>query len=274
MKKILNILFIILLCLSSCRDKVKSVKENRDSIKNDSVVKYTSTRSAKNGINKYNRIDDTTIQTRVPQITPLPFGIKPDEQNFYESQAYFLKLVYTYQGYSNEKNFRWHRKVIAGRNIYKLPTIKSIEYQSIRSTVDTDVCKNGRAFGDYLKLTKYRYRLPDIGKYQCFYWCDQASNDNSDYNFEVQTNCEFCFQHDFYGYFILYDPQTLSAKVMTIYFDTEQDTTQLWRFFLIDTNYNITIFENGQSGEGPDKPETPYRIKLVSILKDGSINIH
>jgi len=76
-----------------------------------------------------------------------------------------------------------------------------------------------------------------------------------------------------YGYFILYDPKTLTAKVLTIYFDSEYDELVTYRFFYIDQAYNIRIYETATGSPKPvDKP-TLFRLTTLSIFPNGKIKI-
>jgi hypothetical protein len=207
---------------------------------------------------------DTVNHLKSPSITQLPFGFVPSVATFRTAQAYFINLLYAH--HSQILN-RWPKVPTPRHQIFKLPPIKSIEIISLNvSRIDVDTCQNGKPFSDYLKLTKYQYRLPDINEYKCYYYCNYPDNDfEKEFSEEAQSNCSAAFQQEFYGYLILYNPKLASAKVLTIYLDTEIDPDPFWRFFYIDKNFNIHIFENGQNAEVGDRPTSPFKKRIISI---------
>jgi len=208
-----------------------------------------------------------------PRITRLPFGPNISLNKLYTADKFYTRLIYDNAG--ELMNSGWTDKALRKIKIYKLPLIKKINYIKINS-VDTDRCQNGKLLSGFLKLSKYRYRLPDVGVYQCYYWCDYNPN-NNEYSSYVKQNCDRCLLNFFYGYLILYNPKTLEANVIAIYYDTFRDGSNLYRNFYIDKNYNITLLDSSQEADDGDG-SNPSKVFVnnkhtVSISKQGDIRV-
>jgi hypothetical protein len=251
-----------------------------DSIKNDFPDKAAGPSANKlflkeNAISEIlvNRKDIIGAAQPQPQPVSLPFGLKPTLKNFHQTQFFFKNLVYKH--FNDELDYPVTNKKNQFQKTYDLPVIKNVKYipLTLFGGIDSGICSNGQFFSNYIKLTKYRIKLPDINNYHCYYWCDQRHFYDKDYARRIKVDCKFSLPEGFYGYFILYDPKTMFAKVITIQLDTDQDDICLYRFFYIDKNYRIIIYENGAPGEAGGIPTSPYRTTLVSILKNGEINI-
>lgn len=261
-------LLYFILCFGFFASCSQRKKDNglKDSIRNSSEIEKGGQVPKADSIkNKSDvSINDTTTYNEAPGITPLPFGFKSASKNFDDARQYFTRLLY--QNKSITIVDRWPKQISLRQKIYKLPPIKSVKY--IAFPVSTgfdgwngDTCTNGVAFEKYIKLTKYRYRLPDIGKYQCYYWCDYRNLTSSkEYPEDVLIACKFFLSDLLYGYFILYDPETMSAKVFMIYFDTNDDGSDAYRFFYIDKNHNIMLYP-------------PNNGVLISISSNGELQI-
>lgn len=206
-----------------------------------------------------------------PAITPLPFGYTGNSKIFTVINTYYSDLVCKN---CNLYNTGSSAPVTKNRKIYKLPYIKAIKYLKTNKD-EIDTCLDGKPFGEHIKLNKYNYRLPDVKNYQCYYWCNfEYANDQ--YTFKEKVNCNWCLLNLFYGYLIFYNPKTSIAEVITIYFDTFQDGTALFRHFLIDKNYNIKLTNfSAASDDDGDDPSHPskYRETFISISKSGNIII-
>jgi len=285
MKK-LNGLFLFLIFFS-CHYEKKIDGLKTDSLKKASEIKSTlgySTKkdstlistgdSTKKDSTLISTGDSTLFEPGAPEITPLPFGLKPDLKNFRYTESYFIAML------SQNKSGKLYQHTESPqaplKNLYKLPPIKSIEYITLPMyrLIDTGVCNDGKSFGDYINLKGYRYRLPDIYNYQCYY-DGGFRNPNHDkeygYSRNVFQNCAVFINDYEYGYFILYDPKTLTAKVITIYFDSEYDALITYRFFYIDKAYNIQVYDGSINPELHSKP-THLRLTTFSILPNGEIH--
>jgi hypothetical protein len=209
-----------------------------------------------------------------PRVTALPFGPKINLNNLYKADKYYTNLIYDNVG--ELINAGWTAKAVKKIKIYKLPLIKKINYIRIASTVDTDRCANGKLFGSFLKLNKYRYRLPDVSIYQCYYWCDYDPANNQ-YTSLVRENCNLCLINFLYGYLILYNPKTLEANVIAIYYDTFRDGANFYRSFYIDKDYNITLLDSSQEADDGDgtnpSPIDIHGKHVISISKEGKIQV-
>ncbi len=169
----------------------------------------------------------------------------------------------------------WDEDARKETKIYQLPIINNINYIGL-SNVDTDKCENGQLFSKYFKISKYRYRLPNINKYQCYYWCNYDSK-NNEYSNLAKNNCDWCILNSFYGYLVLYDVKIRTANVVAIYFDIYRDGYNHSRNFYIDKNYNINLadfLQEADDGDGshPSKVRIGER-HIISVLKNGTIQV-
>jgi hypothetical protein len=241
------------------------------SLKNTNQTKPTLTHAVRNRVRYAATSPITLFETGTPEITPLPFGLEPNQLNFHYEESYFIRLLS--QNKSNKMYSHFELPPPPKHKVYRLPTIKSIEYLPlpIATWIDTGTCYDGKPFSKYIKLKGYQYRLPDIRNNQCYYWSGSRYYNDEEYGEDVRRNCQVFLPDYKYGYFILYDPKFMTAKVFTIYFDTEYDWLYIYRFFYIDKSYHIRVYENSASLESNGNPTYPYKITRVSILSNGEI---
>jgi len=179
-------------------------------------------------------------------IIPLPFGPKINLRHIYKADLFYEKLIYP-----NSRS-NWIPKASERSTmIYRLPGIKKLTCIGISSD-DTATCSDGKPFANFLKLPGYRYRLPDIRNYQCYYWCAYQAPAYSPYSRLVQKNCDWCLINDWFGYLILYNPAMKEAHAIVIYFDTFRDGSDHTRYFYIDKNFNINLFDFEQEADDGD----------------------
>lgn len=213
------------------------------------------------------KIRKTKYYITPPPVTPLPFGIKVTLKNFTTAREFFANLE------SGRGNVLHSEKAVFSREVrkYKLPPIAKVNFISVDGA-NPSKCADGKLFGEFLKLSVYQHRLPDINKYQCFYFTEfdgyQKYPDN------IRTNC-IVYLDDFYvGYLILYHPITKEANVIKVYNDAYVDGMALHTFFYIDKSQNITltIFSapSDDEGDDPDHPDRGNDV-LISISKKGEI---
>ncbi len=259
--QIIIVLNCILLfgCVQSSERK-NNQNSNKNVISNNSVV-Y-----------KVRDFKDTTKYERIsPSIIQLPFGPQSFEKNLNNVEAsFYTNLIYKDFGrLINDGGFT--AKTLNKIKVYKLPPISKIKYIKI-SKEDTTMCTNGKPFEYFLKLSKYRYRLPDVAFYQCYYMCDYDPR-HKEYSPEVNNICNF-FLYDTYGYLILYDPRIKEAKVITIFYNTFRDGLNLGRYFYIDEKYKIHLVNYNQDGD--DEPEGKPNIErhTISILNNCVIKVN
>jgi hypothetical protein len=268
--------FLLLLALSSC----DSEKKNNDHIglkttalENANQTKPTTAHAVRNEVIPASKSPVTPFEAGMPEITPLPFGLQPSRLNFHYEESYFIRLLS--QNKSDKTYSHFELPPPPKHKVYRLPTIRSIEYfpLPIATWVDTGSCYDGKPFSRYIKLKGYQYRLPDVYYYHCYYWSGSRYYNDKEYSDRVRRNCQVFLPDYKYGYFILYDPKSMTAKAFTIYFDTEYDWLYIYRFFYIDKSYHIKVYENSASLEGDGKPPYPYKITRFSILPNGKIKI-
>lgn len=190
--------------------------------------------------------DTAHFKKAIAPVTPLPFGPKINLRHIYKAGFFYEKLIYP-----NSRQNRIPKVSESSTRIYHLPEIKKLTCIGI-SSVDTVTCSDGKPFGNFLRLPGYRYRLPNIRNYQCYYWCANQDPAHSRYSRSVQKNCDWCLINDWFGYLILYNPATKEAQAIVIYFDTFRDGSDHTRYFYIDKNFNINLFDFEQEADDGD----------------------
>jgi len=206
-----------------------------------------------------------------PPITVLPFGYNLDKEDFNRSGAFFSKLCYP-----NEKEV--NGKVVIGdpAPMYLLLPIKKLELISVK-TEDTSKCDDGSDYSKYLKLTRYRLRLPDINDMQVYYWSDQGWG-ASLFPSNVTKKCEWCILTNSWGYLIFYQKKTQLAKVVPIQYETINDGALIDRYFYIDTNYDIHLWHTNRNNLDDiktiiTKADINREKYLLHVSKDNEISI-
>jgi hypothetical protein len=280
-KSLITISTTILLCtvlFSSCNHEAKksikaTIPNHQESIVAKSQDKVDTTTAIMIDTLYFNF--DSVVYRKVrylvkpPAITPLPLGYSGNSKVFMVINKFYADLVckdcyVPVQGCIMSK--------LSNIKLYKLPVIKTLDYVQTGQR-EADTCEDGKPFGNYLKLNKYRYRLPDVSNYQCYYWCDYDSQTHL-YKDATNSNCSWIIPSFYFGYLIFYDPKTLNAKVLIIYYDTFQDGSADYRHFIIDKDYTIHLIDFTAPSDDPgDDPEHPskYEDILIKVLKNGKI---
>jgi len=127
-------------------------------------------------------------------------------------------------------------------------TIKSPRLRKLELMEIGDIFKNTNNLDTVMQISidNCRYRLPNIGIYECYY------------------------SYQRYGNLILLDPKTNEGKLLNIYAnDLGGDSHTTLRYFYIDKN-EIHIFEGICYDDGCSLDE---KIKII-INQDGEININ
>lgn len=127
-------------------------------------------------------------------------------------------------------------------------TIKSPRLRKLELLEIGDIFKNTNNLDTVMQISidNCRYRLPNIGIYECYY------------------------SYQRYGNLILLDPKTNEGKLLNIYAnDLGGDSHTTLRYFYIDKN-EIHIFEGICYDDGCSLDE---KIKII-INQDGEININ
>lgn len=275
-----NILFILLvLFFVSCSDNKKLDYASDETItlndtmfpSKNNIDTVTKTEVEPNNI-QYNQTDksrseqNTILAEGMPEITQLPFGPKgwPDQ---IKNSNFYLDLI------GKDLDTDLPKYSI----IYKLPKINNIQYLKLDGP-NRYQCENGQPIDSIIKLTKYRYRLPNINKYESYYMCNSHFDKKWDFNSEFINNCgEFVYQE--YGYLILYEPRTTFAIVIDIYHVNYIDAVNDRKFY-IDKNYTINLIDTGfTDGDEASNGEqtistTPGKKRTITILNNGEISIN
>lgn len=97
-----------------------------------------------------------------------------------------------------------------------------------------------------------KYRLPDVGIYQCYYFFEQSK-----------------IQFGDYGTLLLFEPNIKTGKTLTIYYEVGGDQHVNYRYFFIAENA-IKIFEGACYDDGCSLTEK----FTVNIEADGKITVN
>jgi hypothetical protein len=130
-------------------------------------------------------------------------------------------------------NYNTTRNISANFSSYyrslsqELPYIEKIEYIKINEYGDRYCyCDDNNAL-----VGAFNYRLPDIHGFQVYYLTKQVCN--ARYKNSMQEIC---------GNLILIDTISKNAKFINVFFEGYVEYGYASRFFTIDKNYNITLF--------------------------------
>lgn len=230
----------------SCKEK--NHKENK-SIAQISKVTHNQTDAIRN---KKQNASDILFTNGTPEITSLPFWSK---------------------GWPKPgKIFRTEHK------IFRLPVIKSTRYINLDS-IHGYICTSGKPIdSSLLKLTQYKYKFPNIGKYQAYYMYHQSAATAKDALLDYIKNTCGNMNYSDFGYIILFDPITFNATVLNVsnsfYIDSDWQ-----RFFFIDKNYAIHLIDQNWTDGDEDShgnQTTEYlgsKKRTIVILNNGEIKI-
>ena len=151
--------------------------------------------------------------------------------------------------------------------------MNSIKYIKLQVDLGDYLCDNGKPVDSVIKLTKYRCKLPDAGRYEVYYMCN-SGNEHFDYPPDFIKHC-IKFSYLRYGYLILYEPKTRQAVVINIYNWYYVDSVHE-RTFYIDKNYNIHIIDRGWTDDDEgEKAAVPgfERKRVIHLMGNGEIKI-
>jgi hypothetical protein len=268
--------FIVFIPLSACTTDAskKGADSSVNTIKQEKEpIETTEAKNAADPViqpeakaHKYGEMQNS-ITNGAPEITALPFGPKGWPDKIVADSNFYFDLIG--QNLWDDYDQRVDAK------LYQLPPVNSIKYIQLQHDLDNYLC-NGKPVDSVLKLTKYRHRLPDAGKYKIYYMCN-SGNVDFDYPPDFIKYCiKFIYQK--YGYLILYEPKTRHAVVINIYHFYYVDSVHE-RTFYIDKNYNIHILDQswtdgdeGSDGKIPAVPNFEKR-RTITITANAEIEI-
>ena len=134
------------------------------------------------------------------------------------------------------------------------PVIKEIEYVKIGDKDDRYCyCEDNNVL-----MNSFNYRLPDIHGFQVYYSTKQGCDARYTWNMD-----EIC------GNLILVDTISGQAKLINVFLVGYGDQHIAYRYFTIDENYNITIFNAAAYEEGFSMAKK----YLITINSEQEINI-
>lgn len=108
---------------------------------------------------------------------------------------------------------------------------------------------------DSIYPTQFRYQLPNMGPYMCYYLYDSKGA------------CGNCME---YGRLLLYDFKSQKAKILNIFMEIGGDQNVSYRQFYIEKDKTIRIFEGACYDDGCSLLEKCQ----IEILDDGQVQIN
>lgn len=142
-------------------------------------------------------------------------------------------------------------------SMHKLPEIKSASYVVADKNYGLGLCYEKPT---NIKLTNYKYRLPDYKGFQIYYMTGDAER-TGELKAEFGVDCLSA-----YGNLIVYNPKTQKATVLTVYYSFYIDSQQE-RNFYIDTDYTIYLADASYS-EGEDDADFNQGAVYKAIITD------
>jgi hypothetical protein len=164
---------------------------------------------------------------------------KPHEADFFHTSAWYERMAW----------------------IKPLP-VPPIEKTEIIKIGESTAC----SCTNVLAADSCRYRLSNIGMYQCYYVSDDVYGNPA---FEKSCPDNSCLV---YGNLVLYDPSTRTAKTILIYYEGGSGTGTNgtpYRYFYITKEKIIELYEGSCNDAGCDM-QNKYSIR---VLENGEIEI-
>jgi len=197
-------------------------------------------------------------------ITMLPFGSKL--LTTYKFPKNWQPTDYNDENPVLNKNDEYLNKLY---NYYsKAGKIESINGPEIISRVyiklgnDSLLVKDQREFKN-----NFKFRLPNIDKYELYYVYDEYNYDPKNYNPVIASKDDEIYME--VGSLIFYDPTTKTANILNVYYNISYPEIEYHsdRFFYVGSNKTIKIFESNGDESGNSFETT----QQISVLTGGKI---
>ncbi len=270
---------IVIANLFSCENHSDYVKNNDITSDTDSLDKFSENEfqtifnSRQNEMNIY---ENEILYDEDAPVTQLPFGpnIKSIDLLCETSSQFYYEIV--------GKESQWNNYTEQHTKSYKLPAITTYKYIMIDSVEEMRGCNfkrediNKKELGSIFKITKFKRRLPDYGKFKIYY----MSNDLrkfQDFSEDFPKNCTL-FTSTVYGMIILYNPEKKSASLLPVYLEGLPSDSQFERVFYINEEYKISVCDVRHSYDEISEDEVYLESSIqkrfeVSITLDGEFII-
>ncbi len=258
-----NLLFILITCATiwSCSNPTdhNSNSEDTTAINNQTILIDTSkikTSDNSNLADTLSAINNTILidPTKTEINTAFPFGcIDLTKYKYPKHWKGHEEGLEQPQGKEFEDIGVCFQKINSGKSIGSLKTNK------------LEVLQIGNRYKDYYYDTltarsteNCRYRLPDIGSYECFYFYNESNAPRGGYGV--------------YGNLLLFDPTTQNGKLINIFYEYGGDQNIKNRYFMAYKD-SINIYEGSCYDDGCSLTQT-YRINIsqtgeIDIIKTG-----
>ncbi len=213
-------------------------------------------------VDNSNATEKTIIKKSIT--APTKTGEIQINMNFPFGCADLVKYKYPKHWEGDLKNYG-HLKQPKGKEFEDLGqcfgSLNKVESQQKKpEIIKTHHIKIGENFQDTLyydtiaqqKTENLKYRLPDIGKYQCYYFFEQSYS-----------------VYGYYGNLLLLDPKSKEGKTLNIYNEVSGDQHMSFRYFYLDGK-TLRIYEGSYYDDGCGLTEKFN----VNINTDGQITIN
>lgn len=235
----------VMIVFCSCNEK-KAKEYNKNQFKNKKG-------RSKDSLNSNLKINMNSY----PLNGKFPFGsvYLEDINTFLDSDSLYLESNY-------KKIYNYYE------SLNKLKTISKLEISDTAFIhLQYGQPFNRSSFTDSIttSLDSVRYKLEDIGPYECYY--TQIDDRFVKYPPGFYDEERLCRSS---GNLILYNPLSRLAKVITVYNRITQPYETEYRFFFINKNKEIKLFV-AQSEEG--ELSSFYQNYSIKVLNNGEINI-
>ncbi|MDP1728443.1 MAG: hypothetical protein Q8M15_16785 [Bacteroidota bacterium] len=250
---IIWVYILLFLSCSSRETRKEATEKSRDS--SEALISHDSSviPPMDNFSNNEQIIENTQVFEGSPKITQLP--------------------IIAHFGYGDYEMSNLVRK---SSKVYRLPPIHKVLY------IHTDTSKGYEchslrleptlSFDSLFNFKTYRYKLPNIYRYQSYLVCDTLFSVYNKRNKDIHTRCH-AFVFKIYCYLLLYDSLDKSAKVIALqYMDYPGERR---RIFDIDKNFKIHLYDYTISSDDTVGVEIPALIPKydVKILPKGEIEV-
>lgn len=201
-------------------------------------------------------------QQEIAQVNrKLPYGSEllaseKIENRCFESQAHTIKLT----DIELKSIENYYKPQLADSSLI-LSGLKEFDYIKLGDE-EYCFCLNGKIPNNYqIDFNNYNYRLPDNNGFHIYYSTGKLEEEKP--NSFCRNTCLT------YGNLILYNYKSAKAHILNIFFEGYGDQHTSSRYFFIDENYNIKIFENFCYDDGC----VLIKKYIISIGRDQRIKI-
>jgi hypothetical protein len=223
------------------------------------------TKLAQNQTNRQKKNNSDSVQhldatNKIVPITPLPFGPTAIVQYKFPEVAWANPMDGSASTIDKKYQEQLKKINFAPFNFSKsiiVPVIRQVTFVNVWT--DSLITKHDEHYD-----TDFKYRLPNLGPYECYYQYHTDSLASL-----IKTKDDTRYQG--FGNLVLIDTLTRNAKILNIYSSFEygeEGGGHYYRYFFIDKEYNIDIF----SIEKAEDSQSIRKVQRIKARGDGTIS--